>query len=688
MSTPRPIPNLPPSLLSLIQAIQTRDAISHATHPFASSSGPSRHALQEIDDACNALLGALNLYRDPTISNPALLTRLKEQAAISHALHQAEMNTKQTVEALKRPTAIKYGEDIPLDRRVLVEWSMNRFQIWGRASGMETYVDGDAPDQLMLAGKVLVIDIDFTADRSIPERPRLEIKSVRTSYAIPGAESNKDGSLSLDAFLLKSMRAFCEEVQRPEDQVDPLEAARLAVIINDHLSYLLVLDRFAARPDDGGLRWFVDVDQMCTVVEDFSRSEAQAIASSLGLQHAPLDIFLLRAHTLPLPYLKFPSISFLVYLSPAAYLLLRRLSSASTNTDDPSRLPQLDIPMTDVRKHLSRTVRPKGATIANLALSIHSEVQPGLYNEAPSLRPAFPLVPSGAQLEHKFPHTTSKPPNTEVTWSTIDVPQESPPFWLLDFTEGGRLPGVTVSQSRMRGIQAVVDSPTRLAPFPGTGIMSDGSGSWVDLLLNPSPNAVSERYTAIYRSPSSAHPPLHLHLTAPEEPGFVLEKVPVCSMKEVWGVLEIVREQCWLNEILLGYDWTPEGPPSADADDTTEATEAEVQAILTGTFQPRKIPVSIKLPMDYGAVPPSPEGSIDQVQTYRPAILMSAPERTPLPGLVKISVVYDETRPRGVEVKVQALNANFEVEKLEEACRRGAALGLAGRIWAGTPGPS
>lgn len=41
------------------------------------------------------------------------------------------------------------------------------------------------------------------------------------------------------------------------------------------------------------------------------------------------------------------------------------------------------------------------------------------------------------------------------------------------------------------------------------------------------------------RSPTSAHPPLQLRLTAPEEPGFFLQKVPVNSMKEVWGVLEV-----------------------------------------------------------------------------------------------------------------------------------------------------
>lgn len=65
-----------------------------------------------------------------------------------------------------------------------------------------------------------------------------------------------------------------------------------------------------------------------------------------------------------------------------------------------------------------------------------------------------------------------------------------------------------------------------------------------------------ERYTALYvcpntlartaligvycqRSPNALHPPLQLRLTAPEEPGFTLERVPVHSMKEIWGILEV-----------------------------------------------------------------------------------------------------------------------------------------------------
>ncbi len=147
---------------------------------------------------------------------------------------------------------------------------------------METFKDEghEGTVTLVFGGKVLVVDIDFSVDRTNPLRPSIRISNVKTSYAIPGAESNTEGSNSLDAFLCHSMQAFCIEIQRPEAELDPLEAARLGIIINDHLQYLVVLDRFAERKgEDGGLRWFVEVDALCRDVEVFASAEAKVIAS-------------------------------------------------------------------------------------------------------------------------------------------------------------------------------------------------------------------------------------------------------------------------------------------------------------------------------------------------------------------------------------------------------------------------
>jgi hypothetical protein len=59
-------------------------------------------------------------------------------------------------------------------------------------------------------------------------------------------------------------------------------------------------------------------------------------------------------------------------------------------------------------------------------------------------------------------------------------------------------------------------------------------------------------------------------------------------MQEVWAVLEIVREQCWLNEILDGIAWMPEidaGLPVGDSHEA-EATEEELRALLSGQRHP------------------------------------------------------------------------------------------------------
>jgi len=53
--------------------------------------------------------------------------------------------------------------------------------------------------------------------------------------------------------------------------------------------------------------------------------------------------------------------------------------------------------------------------------------------------------------------------------------------------------------------------------------------------------------------------------------------------------LQIVREQCWLNEILSGCDWTFEGLKTANDEviQESEATEEELQAVLNGNSSPR-----------------------------------------------------------------------------------------------------
>lgn len=181
-----------------------------------------------------------------------------------------------------------------------------------------------------------------------------------------------------------------------------------------------------------------------------------------------MDIYLLRCHALPLPYLVSPSISFLVYVSPQVYLSLK--TSSSPDQQPTSTLPKLDIPFDHLRTYLS--THQRGTTLATLLLSSLSDSQ--LFPASlsmPSLisRPTFPLVPSGADLEHVFPQAA------ELTTDAQHV-------WVLDFTHGGEFPGVVVSQSRLREMELVIHPLSGMDPLNPV-MMSFGTGSWVALLV-------------------------------------------------------------------------------------------------------------------------------------------------------------------------------------------------------------
>ncbi|OBZ67218.1 Tripeptidyl-peptidase sed3 [Grifola frondosa] len=484
-----------------------------------------------LENTTNQVSHSLNAHLALPLSNPKLLSLYRQQTSISQSVHLSEQNIRQTVDSLRKRVGITYGEDIPLDRNRITEWCLERLQAWGTSAGMESFKEDESGGRIpmVLGGKVLVMDIEFSVNRTVPEKPVLDVTRLKRSFAISNgtAGSTTDGSVSLDGFLAERLRAFLKQVHREPDVQDSVEAARLG----------------ALGEGDGGLRWFNDIDHLAVDIETFATREADAIARSLSVPRAPLDIFLARSHGLPLPYLATPTISFLVYLSPLVYLsLLRNSSSATTPTNAAVHLPKLDIPL-----HQLRT------------------------------RPTFNLVPDGINIDHTFP----RPPGLQAPNGVIYT-------WVLDFTEGGKYPGVVMSQSRMREIELVVNPFSGMDHIGDVPMMSFGTGSWLDLLLNPHNPISPERYTAIYTSPTSAHPDLQLRLTAPEEPGFMLEKVP------------IVREQCWLNEVLTGCQWTPEGLFGGLLDEEMEdadVTEDDLQAILKGTLTPRKIPVNVYLPI-------------------------------------------------------------------------------------------
>jgi hypothetical protein len=164
-----------------------------------------------------------------------------------------------------------------------VGWCIERLESWAKSAGMETYKEDGREAGMLLAGTVLVMEVEFSVNREEPLNPKLDVASVKTSYAIPnsdsGVTSNTDGSISLDAFLAGTIQNFCTELKKSEEVRDPRQVAKLGVAVLEQLRYLVMLDRLAARKDDGGVRWFVDIDQLCSILENFSKSEAEAVAS-------------------------------------------------------------------------------------------------------------------------------------------------------------------------------------------------------------------------------------------------------------------------------------------------------------------------------------------------------------------------------------------------------------------------
>lgn len=194
---------------------------------------------------------------------------------------------------------------------------------------------------------------------------------------------------------------------------------------------------------------------------------------------APLDIFLMRAHTLPLPYLTSPSVSFLVFASPLTYLTLLRSTSSAVATQNPApyTLPQLDVPFSVLRPILTSHPRPRGVTFASLVLSTTDSLpsDPDSMNIADfSTRPTFSFVPSDPQVDRVLP-TVAQLPGSPLSSAT--------PAWVLDFTEGGRYPGVVLSQTRMREIELLLNPLSGMDQLHGVHPMAFGMGSWLDLLV-------------------------------------------------------------------------------------------------------------------------------------------------------------------------------------------------------------
>lgn len=168
---------------------------------------------------------------------------------------------------------------------MIANFCISKLEDWSTQAGLESFKDEQREGNItiMLGGKVLVVDVEFSINKENPLKPRVHVASVKTSYATMddalGTSSNTKGSTTLDAFLAETVQKYCDEVQKTENERDSIRAAKLAANTQRQLRYLVMLDRLAEKKDGPRATWFVDTNELCHKVEGFAASEAGVVAS-------------------------------------------------------------------------------------------------------------------------------------------------------------------------------------------------------------------------------------------------------------------------------------------------------------------------------------------------------------------------------------------------------------------------
>jgi len=156
-------------------------------------------------------------------------------------------------------------------------------------------------------------------------------------------------------------------------------------------------------------------------------------------------------------------------------------------------------------------------------------------------------------------------------------------------------------------------------------------------------------------------------------------------MGDVWRMIEIVKEQAWLNETLRCFEWKKEASrlPSSTPDtikeedddlfqDTPE--EDELQSLLKGAGSPNAIPVQVYV---RGTCP-------------GPSIHFTMPLPRSGSPLLSFSVTYDPSSSKGIRVdfKLDQIDTGDVLveamgwkDGMEEVVRRGGISILAAWIW-------
>lgn len=321
--------------------------------------------------------------------------------------------------------------------------------------------------------------------------------------------------------------------------------------------------------------------------------------SPIGTNMVPLDLFLNRAHPLALPYLVSSSVSFLVHLSPRSYLTMLQTKS---ETSVSSSSTMLDPPISNIRDFCR-----KGTNLRTSDVLVTLELSSGNTPQSTSiLTPSFPLLYDPL---HPNPVTDYAIPDSHLTHAFTSNDTH---HFVLDL---GKL------VMRREAMCAFTVGDLMFGMNLGGGYSpSYGCLSWLDLLVSSirhrssnsntyattrmvqsriRPNTIIQRSVPICpaccvypltpkqtNNSSLLHPPVKFTITNPTETGFIFGKIRVSRIAEVYRILELVREQAWLNDVLKSFEWSDEphslvlnnpGPEDIEQDD-----EEALEQLLKG----------------------------------------------------------------------------------------------------------
>ncbi|KAG8763577.1 hypothetical protein FRC11_001470 [Ceratobasidium sp. 423] len=625
-------------------------------HIYATKA-PSQPFLREILDVTQSVSNALVTMLP--VGDSKVISLLKEHATHDQVVFERQDLSRRAGELLP-DQGHHWIEDIPLDPKLRPDFILSRVEKWAKGAKMEVYQGYEnGQNTLTCAGSAVVLDLTFEKSAVEAGRPTIKLVSLTSSYPTSSESAPVTQPLTtVEDLLGADITAYVNEVL--DEDADATKAAQLAWRVVGHIQYIMLLDAQAAREavtGEKGARWFAEVGVLSPKVIDMACQEAAGLSSQLRTPKAPLDIFLRRAHAFPLINLNSPSVSFLIGMTPISYLSLLKVSPnhADNPTSDPQ--PDIDIPINLLRRFVAQYPTPPGITTCNLIIVSGSQSNSGPVQHSPPRVPYFPLlgVPSIPSQSHAFPL-----PGGDSSW-------------VLDFGAKGLIMRRSAMQALVQALGHVSDIDVTLSGMGfmnlGMGLMSEENPGWVSMLLQKRSRVITEHLYTTQTSPNQLYPPIHLTLRIPDEAGFVLGRVRVRNMAEVWTTLEIVREQCWLNNIVASYGWD-DTPPQH-----TEAPEAPGLAnLLSGKF----LSIPTQMNISTGSTPLSL------------LLQFPIPSKGGVPSVVQLMVLYDPTATRGTRIHFGTLDSIFPVtetlgrfeDQVDEVVRRAGPLAAVGWLHA------